>query len=258
MHLKKQLSVLLCGGLSSACLFLSGCASLPNDGANPKQTHLKDLHATRYCEIFVIGGNAITKDLSANCYNTAYLNGFTRANKDSAPPALVDHLDMKGVKRQFHALGAFLNGPKLWMLDWVNVPFGVDRDFQGLRARWCGLLHLKGTGKPNHPYSPTTIERKTAFCYNKGTNVFLIDDANGNTWIMKGYQVGLHPTWTFEEFSKNPARLFKKLPAGWKYRATVLDKELILIPETGVATIMPDEFFNVYDKTGPGYSSYKP
>jgi hypothetical protein len=32
----------------------------------------------------------------------------------------------------------------------------------------------------------------------------------------------------------------------------------ILVPENGIATIMPDEFFNVYDKTGPGYSNYKP
>jgi hypothetical protein len=33
---------------------------------------------------------------------------------------------------------------------------------------------------------------------------------------------------------------------------------LYSFPQTGIATIMPDEFFNVYDKTGPGYSSYKP
>ena len=26
----------------------------------------------------------------------------------------------------------------------------------------------------------------------------------------------------------------------------------------GVATIIPDEFFNIYDKTGPGMSNYKP
>jgi hypothetical protein len=35
-------------------------------------------------------------------------------------------------------------------------------------------------------------------------------------------------------------------------------QDLILEPKTGIATIMPDEFFNVYDKTGPGYSNYKP
>ena len=28
--------------------------------------------------------------------------------------------------------------------------------------------------------------------------------------------------------------------------------------EYGVATIMPDEHFNVYDKTGPGMTNYKP
>jgi hypothetical protein len=28
--------------------------------------------------------------------------------------------------------------------------------------------------------------------------------------------------------------------------------------KSGVATIMPDEFFNMYDKTGPGMMNYKP
>ena len=28
-------------------------------------------------------------------------------------------------------------------------------------------------------------------------------------------------------------------------------------PETGVAPIMPYELFDVYDKTGPGFSNYK-
>jgi hypothetical protein len=57
---------------------------------------------------------------------------------------------------------------------------------------------------------------------------------------------------------KDPASLYKQLPPGWKYRTRVLDLDLIMIPQTGIATIMPDEFFNVYDKTGPGYSNYKP
>lgn len=37
-----------------------------------------------------------------------------------------------------------------------------------------------------------------------------------------------------------------------------LEKDLIEIPEGGKATIMADEFFKVYDKTGPGMSNYKP
>ena len=38
----------------------------------------------------------------------------------------------------------------------------------------------------------------------------------------------------------------------------MLDKGFIMQTESGVAAIIPDEFFNVYDKTGPGYSNYKP
>jgi hypothetical protein len=33
---------------------------------------------------------------------------------------------------------------------------------------------------------------------------------------------------------------------------------LIETPEGGVATIMGDEFFNIYDKTGLGMTNYKP
>ena len=50
----------------------------------------------------------------------------------------------------------------------------------------------------------------------------------------------------------------KELPAGWKFRVTTLEQDLIETPEGGVATIMSDEFFNVYDKTGPGQMNYKP
>ena len=51
---------------------------------------------------------------------------------------------------------------------------------------------------------------------------------------------------------------FKKLPPAWKVRIVTLEKDLIEKPEGGVAAIMPDEFFNVYDRTGPGMTNYKP
>jgi hypothetical protein len=75
---------------------------------------------------------------------------------------------------------------------------------------------------------------------------------------MKGFQQGMKPAHTFEEFVATGASRFTKLPPGWKFRTKVLDQDLVLVPETGVAMIMPDGFFNVYDKTGPDYSNYKP
>jgi len=243
-------------------VFVAGCATLPNDGANAKTVRFDDMHLVRYIEIFVVGGNGLTGKLEANVYNTTFAEGFDpKVDKDSSPQSYVEGIKLDEIKKQFDALGAAINGPKLWMLDWVDIPLGADRDINGKKIPWCAELHLtrdqlKKMGKEG--YVSTTIERKSKIGYNKGTTVFLIDDTSGNTWIMKGFELGMKPKWTYEEFAADPASHFKKLPPGWKFRTKVLDQDLILVPETGVATIMPDEFFNVYDKTGPGYSSYKP
>jgi hypothetical protein len=250
-------------GLLVVCISLSiSCAKLPDDGANAQSKHFDNLNRVRYLEIFVVGGNGITGNLVANVYNTTFIPGLDlKANKDTSPQDWVGALNLDGIKKQFSALDVSLNGPKLWMLDWVDIPLGTERELSGKQIPWCATLHLtkeeaKEMGKIS--YKSTTIERKSKIGYNKGTQVFLIDDAEGTTWIMKGFQLGMTPRWTYEEFAADPASKFKQLPAGWKYRTKVLDQDLIMVPETGIATIMPDEFFNVYDKTGPGYSSYKP
>ena len=70
--------------------------------------------------------------------------------------------------------------------------------------------------------------------------------------------MGLEPKCTCEEFVAAGQSQFKKLPPGWKFRVKTLEQDLIERPKGGVATIMPDEFFNMYDKTGPGMTNYKP
>jgi hypothetical protein len=74
---------------------------------------------------------------------------------------------------------------------------------------------------------------------------------------MKGFEVGLKPAMSFEQASATVADRVK-LPTGWKFRDKVLEQDLVLIPDTGIAIIMPDNLFDIYDKTGPGYSNYKP
>jgi len=244
------------------CALMAGCAQLPDDGANAKPAHYTDLNKVRYVELFIVGGNGITGNMLINIYNTITVPGFDpKTNKDSAPQAWVESLNTEEMKKQFGALGAAVNGPKLLMLDWMDLPLGVQREFNGKSVPWVALLHLtkdevKELGKFH--YKPTTVERKSKFGINKGTLAFLIDDADGNTWVMKGFQVGMKPEYTFEDFAARGASMFKELPPGWKFRSKVLDQDLVLVPATGVAMIMPDEFFNVYDRTGPGYSNYKP
>ena len=197
----------------------------------------------------------------AECYNTLFSSNGLPASRDTAPQAQVEGLDVARMKTEFGVVGASLNGPKLWLPDWTEVDIGVERDFNGMRAPWVAQLNMGGNAggvSATTPYKPMSIARKSGVGWYKGTTVLLLDDAEGNTWIMKGFQLGLKPKHTYEHFTAAGAASFKKLPPGWKVRVKTLDQDLIEVPESGVATIMADEFFNVYDKTGPGMSNYKP
>jgi len=144
---------------------MTGCAKLPDDGGNTKPAHYTDVNKVRYVELFIVGGNGITGNMLINVYNTITAPGFDpKTNKDSAPQAWVEGLNTEDMKKQFGALGAAINGPKLLMLDWIDLPNGVERDFNGQKVAWVVLLHLtkdemKELGK--FSYKPTTIERRS-------------------------------------------------------------------------------------------------
>jgi hypothetical protein len=140
------------------------------------------------------------------------------------------------------------------------VEVGVARKFGGITAPWTAQVNLGKKIDVNSvkPYQSTTIARKSAINWNKGTKVVVLDDAAGNTWVMKGFQLGLGPKQTYDEFLAAGPANFKKLPPGWKARVVTLQEDNHEVPENGVATILAEEFFNIYDKTGPGMSNSKP
>lgn len=231
------------------------------DGVGAKSGRFDQLHQTRFIEIFLAHRDAKSGKLVAECYNSMFTAKGIPATKDSAPQAKVEGLDFAKMKTEFGVLGASLNGPKLWLPDWTEIDMGVERDFNGIKAGWVAQLDMgdnAGGVSESTPYKPMTIARKSGLGWDKGTTVLLLDDAEGNTWVMKGFQLGLNPKQTYEQFVAAGAGNFKQLPPGWKFRIKTLEKDYIEVPVTGVATIMPDEFFNVYDKAGPGMSNYKP
>ena len=231
------------------------------DGVGAKPGRFDNMHKTRFIEIFLAHRDAKTGKLVAECYNTMFTPNGIPASKDTAPQALVEGLDFAKMKTDFGVLGASLNGPKLWLPDWTEFNMGVERNFNGMNAAWVARLNMgdnAGGVAESTPYKPMTIARKSGMGWNKGTTALLLDDAEGNTWIMKGFQLGLKPQQTYEQFVAAGASNFKKLPAGWKFRIKTLDKDYIEVPVTGIATIMPDEFFNMWDKTGPGMGNYEP
>ena len=230
-----------------------------SDGANAKTKRIENSHLMRYIEMFLAGIDPNTGDVVAQCYGT-YAEPGIPADKDTAPQALVEKLDMDKIKDQYGVMGASLNGPKLWTPDWFDIEVGATRQFGDLSFPWTAALNLgkKVSIAAVKPYEPATIARKSAINWNKGTEVMLLDDAAGNTRIMKGFQLGLKPQRTYEEFMAAGAANFKQLPQGWRARVVTLQQDNLETPENGVAAIMSDEFFNVYDKTGPGMSNTKP
>jgi hypothetical protein len=230
------------------------------DSANAKPGRVENMHMTRYIEIFLAAPDATTGKLVAACYNTMFTAQGIPVSKNTAPQELVEGLDFAKIKNECGLVGASLNGPKLWTPDWSEIEIGTERDFNGIKAVWVAQLNMdKSAGvSESTPYKTQTIARKSAIGWNKGTTVLLLDDAEGNTWVLKGFQLGLKPIYTYEQFVASGAVNFKKLPTGWKFRIKTLVKDLVEKPEKGVASIMPDEFFNIYDKSGPGMMNYKP
>ena len=232
--------------------------TLPDDGAGAKPFTFKDVRGQRYTEMFLIGGNAITRNLSANVYNTTGLNGGATTG-DSCPAAILDKVDVKALKSRYHVLAAFKNGPRLWTLDWIEVEMGKELDFGGMTARWVNWLDLKGLSlKPGEAaYKNITVGRHTRFGFDKGKQVFLLDDPDGDSWAMKSMSLITDRDQKCEELGNLGSRL--KLPPGWKFRAPVLEQDLILTPDkNGIAHITQDDFGNTYDRVGGPYSNYKP
>lgn len=231
-----------------------------NDGARAKSGRVENTHLTRFIEIFLAKNDSSGK-LVASCYNSMYGPEGIPESKNTAPQELVEGLDFEKMKEKYGLIGASLNGPKLCTPDWVEIEIGILRDFNGIKAPWVAQLNMgeiKGGVSEAEPYKPVTIARESSIGWNKGTKVLLLDDAEGNTYIMKGFELGMSPQYSYEEFVAAGQEMFKNLPEGWKFRIKILEEDLIETPENGVATILPDEFFNVYDKTGPGMTNYQP
>ncbi|MEI6492021.1 MAG: hypothetical protein WCO94_05690 [Verrucomicrobiota bacterium] len=238
-------------------------AELPkvfSDGVGAKTQRVKNINKVRYIEMYLAARDPKTGNFLGACYNSSILPSDIPASKDTSPQNLLEGLNFKKIKKEFGVAAVSLNGPKLWMCDWFEADVGVTRVFNGIKAQWCAQLNMgKDTNVNKVPaYKPFHIARKSSVGWNKGTKVLLLDDPQGNTWIMKGFQQGLKPQRSYKQFVDACANNFKKLPPGWKFRIKTLQKNYIETPNNGVATILSDEFFNVYDKTGPGMGNYKP
>jgi hypothetical protein len=232
-------------------------AKLPHDDEGARLMRFEGVRGQRYTEIFLIGGHAITHHLVGGVYNTIGMND-PAGTGNTCPQDVLDKVDVDELKEKYDVLGAFKNGPRLWCLDWIEVMMGQERTFNGLHARWVNWLDVPKEMRKHESvaYKTINVQRDTQFGINTGSPAFLLDDPDGDTWCMKSASLIVDPHQTYQSLKDLDSRL---QPApGWKFRAVVLEQDLVLTSDDGAAKITQDELGNTYDRVGGPYSNYKP
>jgi len=203
----------------------------------------------------------MTKNLVGAFYKTTALNNKADPS-DSCPADMWAKVEPEALKKQYHVLGVFKNGPRHWMYDWIELPVGTQRDFNGLQARWMGEVELpKEFGKSGSlSYRSSTVHRKSKQGYTKGQTIFILDDPKGTPWVMQAYSNIVDPNLIYGDLKTLDRKL--KLPPGWKYRVKVLDQDLGVGAIDGIAYVTQDDLEDTYNACfelgGQTNCTYKP
>jgi hypothetical protein len=244
------------GQESAFCKYFSG---LPDDCAGAEHRRFDDLRDYRYEEIDLFAKDPLKRIVYVSVYNTTGLNGGDDSH-DSAPASLAQKLDPKKIAKQYQALSARIGPPHYWTVDWLADRIGAVRNFDGLNAAWMGNSQAPSPAvspkAPSPAYRTTLAARTAVEGFKKGSEVYLLDDPKGRTWVMVSYTNKDMPDLTIDKLDSLGDLL--KLPQGWKFRTATLAKELILEPKAGFAGITQDDKGNVYHLTGARQSNFTP
>jgi len=245
----------ICPSLAEDCKYFS---ALPDDCARAGLRKFDGLRDYRYEEIELFAKDPLKKVLYVTVYDTTGLNGGDDS-RDSAPASLTQNLDPKKIAKQYQALSARIDPPYHWTIDWLADRVGTVRSFEGLNAAWMGnslapsaAISTKPT--PRVAFHPTSTARTAVAGFKKGSEIYLLDDPKGQTWVMVSYKD--MPDLTIDKLKSLGDVL--KLPQGWKFRTAALSSELTLEPKGGSAGVIQDDKGNLYRLTGPRQSNFVP
>jgi len=232
--------------LAIGASLLAGCATAPDDSKIAKMTRFDNMNNYRFCEIWMIGGDALTKDLVGDVFNTTDLNNKVDP-RNSCSDEMWAKVDAEALKKQYGVLGVFKNGPRFWMYDWFELPVGPVREFDGLQTRWVNSVQLpKDFGKPGATfYKDAVVGRKSKQGYAKGQTIFILDDPQGVPWVMQASSRIVDKNLSYDDLKTLGTKL--KLPPGWKFRTRVLDQDLGIGAINGLAHVTQDDLENTYN-----------
>jgi len=236
----------------------SGCSVHLQDGSTATKMSFDNIREVRYGEISLICGSGPG---NASMYNTLELNGQTDANKDSCPAALWNNVSEDAMAQQFSVPSVWKNGPRFWVVDWIQLPVGTELDFNGLKARWFAYPtyppNIQSLGITAGSYITTYVKRDSNMTWYQGKPVFMLIDPSGTPWVMQAAAMIVDQNLTYNDLFTLGDKL--QMPAGWKYQTKVLTQDLKVKPfSNGTAIITQDSLGNSYDACVNGTANYIP
>ena len=202
---------------------------------------VSNLRDQRYCEILY--GKRHWLNLEVKVFNTQGLN--------LCPEDQWKTITKEEITKKYDASFVDLNGPRYWMMDEIQAAGAtvnnVKESFGGIEMNLratvdIGLLkQILGSKQ----FSPNQINRTTNWIYKAGSPIYELVAPDGQVYVMQSYSQIVNPNLTMKDLPNLAKQL--KLPTGWVYRSTVLEKDLSLVAN-GIAYVLQDNLANSYQR----------
>jgi len=197
--------------MAAAALILGSTSLAQAEEGLLKSDTINNTRDMRFCEILVVKARGI------EVYNTTGVS--------NCPAQDWNVLNLRKIRRQFHAFKVEKNGPHFWMMDSQTVSFGTKASFGGVDARWVARLPLltaleAATG--SKPYKVFTPKKTQKMVYARGKPVYELVDPDGNVYVLQAHE----QKFSIDTLAKLGEML--NLPSGWKFRTRDLSEDLIL------------------------------
>ena len=200
---------------------------------------VEDARAYPQGELFFLKGEPGSYE--ALVYNTTGLN--------RCPPEQFDAIDVDLLRKQTQSDIVWKNPRRFWMMDHLAIAL-VDEpaEFQGLAFNCVAKMSMPASfdpalGQSGMAYTPMQIRRVSTYEFLTGRPVFLLRSPDGATWVMQTYTNHIDGSLRESDLPQLDQRLH--LPDGWAFKATTLDRDLVLDTK-GLAHIVPDDLENMY------------
>lgn len=207
---------------------------------------MRDMRGYRFCEVGLITGTSQDSAI-ANIWNTTGVCDPT--------PEQFGALDAETIARENGAERAWLNPVRQAMFDRLDVrEAGDDKTFGDLTATWMGVAPetaiMQATARES--YNPSYIYRNSAFTFNQGSKVYVLEAPDGEVFVMQSFTRHWDPTLSEDNLAHLASRL--DLPPGWGFRTETLDWDLEVssAKHENLAHVLRDNLHNVYQGSDVG------